>query len=41
MRFFKMLKKHFTSSPVEDDRPGERERYEREGVKLMRLVRTK
>lgn len=41
MRFFKMLKKHFSSSPVEDDRPGERERYEREGVKLMRLVRTK
>jgi hypothetical protein len=35
------MHKHFDSSPVEDDRPGEKERYEREGVKLLRLVRTK
>jgi hypothetical protein len=41
MRFFKLLHKHFVSSLVVDDRPGEKERYEREGVKLMRLVRTK
>ncbi|KAJ9120126.1 hypothetical protein QFC22_003024 [Naganishia vaughanmartiniae] len=40
-RFFKMLAKHFSSSQVDDDRPGEREKYEREGVKLLRLVRTK
>lgn len=40
-RFFKMLSKHFKAQPVEDDRPGEREKYERQGVKLLRLVRTK
>lgn len=38
-RFFALLKKHFDSAPVEDDRPGERERYNREGVTLSRLVR--
>jgi hypothetical protein len=36
-----MLSKHFSAKPVEDDRPGEREKYERQGVKLLRLVRTK
>lgn len=36
-----MLHKHFASTLVDDDRPGERERYERQGVRLMRLVRTK
>ena len=41
VRFFKMLAKHFSSTPVTDDRPGEKEKYEREGVKLLRLVRTK
>jgi hypothetical protein len=40
-RFFQMLHKHFTSTTVEDDRPGQQEIYERAGVKLMRLVRTK
>lgn len=41
MRFFKMLHRHFKSQAVEDDRPGEREKYEREGVRLMRLTRVK
>ncbi|OCF33594.1 hypothetical protein I316_04667 [Kwoniella heveanensis BCC8398] len=40
-RFFAMLKKHFDQHMVDDDRPGERERYNREGVSLMRLVRRK
>ncbi|WVR08455.1 hypothetical protein IAU60_005510 [Kwoniella sp. DSM 27419] len=40
-RFFTMLKKHFDQHIVEDDRPGEKERYTREGVTLMRLVRRK
>lgn len=38
-RFFALLKKHFTSEPVEDDRPGAREVYNREGVSLLRLKR--
>jgi hypothetical protein len=38
-RFFQMLKKHFDSEIVDDDRPGERERYQREGVTLLRLTR--
>ncbi|KAK1922927.1 putative methyltransferase-domain-containing protein [Papiliotrema laurentii] len=38
-RFFTMLKKHFDSKPVEDDRPGEKERYTRDGVSLIRLTR--
>ncbi|BEI80123.1 hypothetical protein CcaverHIS002_0106520 [Cutaneotrichosporon cavernicola] len=36
-RFFMMLKKHFDSEPVLDD--PERERYNREGVRLLRLRR--
>jgi hypothetical protein len=36
-----MLKKKFDSVPVDDDRPGERERYSREGVSLLRLTRRK
>ncbi|WVQ95716.1 hypothetical protein IAU59_002815 [Kwoniella sp. CBS 9459] len=40
-RFFAMLKKHFDQHVVDDDKPGERERYNREGVSLMRLVRRK
>jgi len=36
-----LLKKHFDSKVVLDDRPGERERYGREGVTLMRLKRRK
>jgi hypothetical protein len=39
--FFKMLSKHFSATPVTDDRPGEKEKYERQGVKLLRLFRTK
>ncbi|ODO10424.1 hypothetical protein I350_01019, partial [Cryptococcus amylolentus CBS 6273] len=30
-KFFAMLKKHFTNAFVEDDKPGERERYGRQG----------
>lgn len=40
-RFFALLKKHFDSAPVEDDKPGEKERYNREGVTLSRLTRRK
>jgi len=40
-RFFQMLHKHFMSTAVDDDRPGQQEIYERDGVKLMRLVRKK
>lgn len=40
-RFFTMLKKHFDSIVVEDDQPGEREVYQREGVTLLRLKRRK
>ncbi|WVQ70537.1 hypothetical protein IAR50_000056 [Cryptococcus sp. DSM 104548] len=40
-KFFAMLKKHFTKAVVEDDKPGEKERYGREGVSLMRLTRRK
>lgn len=40
-RFFTMLKKHFDSIIVEDDKPGEREIYQREGVTLLRLKRRK
>ncbi|XAO22197.1 hypothetical protein I312_100964 [Cryptococcus bacillisporus CA1280] len=40
-RFFAMLKKHFAQEIVEDDKPGEKERYGREGVTLMRLKRRK
>lgn len=40
-RFFKMLHKHFSSSTVMDDKPGARETYERQGVKLMKLTRIK
>jgi hypothetical protein len=38
-RFFQMLKKHFDSEIVDNDKPGERERYQREGVTLLRLTR--
>ncbi|WVW81088.1 hypothetical protein I302_103079 [Kwoniella bestiolae CBS 10118] len=40
-RFFAMLKKHFNQFPVDDDKPGAKEVYSREGVSLMRLVRKK
>ncbi|WVF68137.1 hypothetical protein IAT40_002900 [Kwoniella sp. CBS 6097] len=40
-RFFAMLKKHFDQQIVEDDKPGAREIYNRQGVSLMRLVRRK
>jgi hypothetical protein len=36
-----MLKKYFDSEVVGDDKPGERERYQREGVTLLRLTRRK
>lgn len=36
-----MLHKHFSSSTVEDDKPGRQTVHEREGVKLIRLVRVK
>ena len=39
-RFFALLKKHFQWEMVDDDRPGAREVYEKEGVSLMRLKRT-
>ncbi|WVN89569.1 uncharacterized protein L203_104796 [Cryptococcus depauperatus CBS 7841] len=38
-RFFIMLKKHFTLTPVDDDKDSER--YQREGVTLMKLKRRK
>ncbi|KAK8850368.1 hypothetical protein IAR55_004286 [Kwoniella newhampshirensis] len=38
-RFFAMLRKHFDQEIVLDDKEGERERYGREGVTLMRLRR--
>ncbi|WOO79427.1 Protein-lysine N-methyltransferase EFM6 [Vanrija pseudolonga] len=38
-RFFALLKKHFDSIVVEDDKEGEREKYNREGVMLWRLRR--
>ena len=38
-RFFILLKKHFDSGAVTDDREGEKERYGREGVSLVRLRR--
>ncbi|KAL7422624.1 Protein-lysine N-methyltransferase efm6 [Cryptotrichosporon argae] len=38
-RFFAMLKKHFISEDITDDRPGERDRYNREGVTLSRVRR--
>ncbi|WWC65444.1 uncharacterized protein I303_108062 [Kwoniella dejecticola CBS 10117] len=40
-RFFMMLKKHFNQYTVEDDRPGQKEVYNRQGVSLVRLVRKK
>jgi hypothetical protein len=40
-RFFTMLKKHFDSEIVDDDKEGERERYQKEGVTLLRLKRRK
>lgn len=40
-RFFKMLHKHFKQEAVEDDRPGERAKYEKDSVRLMRLTRIK
>jgi hypothetical protein len=40
-RFFMMLKKHFDSEIVDDDKPGARETYQREGVTLLRLKRKK
>jgi hypothetical protein len=36
-----MLKKHFSSTPVEDDKVGEREKYNSEGITLLRLQRRK
>jgi len=36
-----MLKKHFDSEIVGDDKEGERERYQKEGVTLLRLTRKK
>jgi hypothetical protein len=36
-----MLKKHFDSELVGDDRPGEKEVYNRQGVSLMKLKRRK
>lgn len=36
-----MLKKHFDSEIVEDDKEGESERYQKEGVTLLRLKRRK
>jgi hypothetical protein len=36
-----MLKKHFDSEIVDDDKEGERERYQKEGVTLLRLKRRK
>jgi len=36
-----MLKKHFDSEIVEDDKEGEREIYQKEGVTLLRLKRRK
>ncbi|KAL1409786.1 Protein-lysine N-methyltransferase efm6 [Vanrija albida] len=38
-RFFALLKKHFDSIVVDDDKEGEREKYNREGVMLWRLRR--
>lgn len=38
-RFFQMLKKHFAMEDIVDDRPGEREKYIRESVSLIRLRR--
>jgi hypothetical protein len=40
-RFFGLLKKHFDSEIVEDDKPGEKDVYQREGVTLLRLKRRK
>ncbi|WWD08522.1 hypothetical protein V865_006634 [Kwoniella europaea PYCC6329] len=40
-RFFAMLKKHFNQFTVEDDKPGAKDVYGREGVSLIRLVRKK
>jgi len=36
-----MLKKHFELEIVGDDKEGERERYQKEGVTLLRLTRKK
>lgn len=36
-----MLKKHFDSEIVGDDKLGEREMYQKEGVTLLRLNRKK
>jgi len=36
-----MLKKHFDSEIVGDDKPGEREMYQKKGVTLLRLKRKK
>jgi hypothetical protein len=36
-----MLKKHFDSEIVMDDKPGAKEIYTREGVTLLRLTRRK
>ncbi|ORY35866.1 putative methyltransferase-domain-containing protein [Naematelia encephala] len=38
-RFFALLKKHFDQEMVMDDKKGERERYGRDGVSLLRLTR--
>lgn len=40
-RFWQMLRKHFDSEYVDDDKPGAREVYQREGVNLLRLKRRK
>ncbi|WWC92091.1 uncharacterized protein L201_007045 [Kwoniella dendrophila CBS 6074] len=40
-RFFAMLKKHFNQFIIEDDKPGEKEIYNRQGVSLVKLVRKK
>jgi hypothetical protein len=36
-----MLKRHFDSAIVDNDKEGERERYQKEGVTLLRLQRKK
>ncbi|RXK41722.1 hypothetical protein M231_00957 [Tremella mesenterica] len=38
-RFFSLLKHHFYMNHVDDDRPNEREKYQREGISLLRLHR--
>ncbi|WWC72379.1 uncharacterized protein I206_106341 [Kwoniella pini CBS 10737] len=40
-RFFIMLKKYFNQYIIEDDKSGEKEIYNRQGVNLVKLVRKK